>query len=409
MRILLLLLSMLSLTANAAGKLVIVGGALSSENEAVYRAFIDALPSANSKIAIFPVASSSPVSSAQKFRKDLVHYGVDASRVEIIPLATKDDLSTEFDESSWRNNASSAQLATELTRYEGFWFVGGDQMRIIETLLPRAQKPSRLLLALRKQLEEGAVIGGTSAGAAMMSNPMIAGGDSFSALTTTPSDNYYGTESQEYGRLYLHHGLGFFPYGLVDQHFDRKSRLGRLARALLETEQNLGVAVDEDTAMVVDLASHELTAVGSGAVTLLNRQSAKFQAKPFKANNLQISLLASGDRYNLVSHSSKIAGDPKSTVGREYASGEPHQGAGLLLPNQTLSQMLGYDLLDNADSRELRRYSFVESGDGFLFRFRQTPDSAGYWRYRSGSRDQYSIINVMLDVEPVTISVSAER
>lgn len=402
---LILILSALSSWSFAKGKLLIVGGALSSENEAVYSAFIKALPAPDSKVAIVPVASGKPVESAAKFRDDLVRYGLAKDQIMILPLAVRDDPSTQFDERQWRNNANQVSLAKDVEDIGGFWFVGGDQMRIVETLLEKPEQDSRLLKAIKERFHKGALIGGTSAGAAMMSHPMIAAGDSFTALAKEPGDHYYGMESQEYGVLYLHHGLGFFPYGIVDQHFDRKARLGRLIRALSETSVGKGYAVDEDTGMLVDLANNTLKAIGASNITILDAAGANFKKQPFTAKNLSLTILASGDVYNLKTGEVLNPDNIPSTIGNEYASGKPHQGAGMALANQRLDQLLGYELLDNADSKEVRRYSFLEDGTGFRYRFMQTDKSEAFWRYRSGARDQYTILNVRMDVEPISVFI----
>lgn len=388
------------------GKLLIVGGALRSDNQQIYRAFIDNLPNAEGKVAIVPVASGRPVTNAEKFKKNLISFGMKAENITVLPLAVRDDKETEFDESTWRENANNAEVVAKLKDIAGFWFVGGDQMRIVETLLAEPDQPSLLLKLLRIKLSQGAVIGGSSAGAAMMSQPMIAAGDSFNALATTPGEHYYGMESQEYGVLYLHHGLGFFPYGLVDQHFDRKARLGRLIRALAETGVQRGYAVDEDTGMLIDLAAQTLQVVGAANVTIVDASTARFTKTPFAARELSLTVLSPGDIFDLESHVYLPIDDTPSTVGNEYASGAPHQGAGMALANHRLDQLLGYELLDNSDSQEVRRYSFLENGQGFRYRFIQLKNSEGYWRYTSGSKDQYSIINVRMDVEPVAVKVT---
>lgn len=400
-------LLMLSVNSLAAGKLLIVGGALGDDTQDVFDAFLSSVPADRPHIAIIPLASSSPQSSPEKFKRALIRYGADEANIRILPLAVTDDKHTALDERQWADNGWNQSLAKSLTDVGGFWFVGGDQMRIVEALLPEAGKPSPVLTALRQQLQQGAVIGGTSAGAAMMSQPMIAAGDSFSALTLASASEYSGTESQEQGNLFLHHGLGFFPYGMIDQHFDRKSRLGRLVRTLADVSHNTGYGVDEDTGMLVDLATHQFTVVGKGNVTVLNRVNGHFSHNPFTAKNIRLSVLSNGDRFDLQQQALvQPAGD--LTVGHEYASEPPHQGAGLALANTRLNQLLGYQLVDNAEAEEIRRYNFVENGTGFMYRFRQVDDSRGYWSAANGSVDRYSIDGVMLDIEPVRIEISQD-
>lgn len=392
----------LSLIVQADGKLLIAGGAIASHNEDLYQAFIAAQPSTESKVCIVPVASSSPVKSANAFKQDLIRYGMDESRICIFPLAVVDDKSTEFDETKWRNNAYDESLFSDMKLAKGFWFTGGDQMRIVESLT-KEKADSPLLKLLKEKLKNGAVIGGSSAGAAMMSEPMIAAGDSFSALTQPQSEKYYGMETQEKGQLYLHQGLGFFPYGLVDQHFDRKARLGRLIRALSLTGIKQGYAVDENTAMLVDLSKHMITAVGEGNVTIVDLNEAKHVDSPFEIQDVMLSVLAPGDSWNIKAHEILTKASP--TRGHEYFEEAPSQGAGLALANIRLSQLLGFELMDNKHSQEVRRYSFIENAQGVLYRFKKKKKSQGFWQ-TNGTLDQYSVAQVYMDIEPVKVTFS---
>lgn len=388
--------------AETNGKLLIVGGALTSNNAAVYQGFLSALPAKDSRIAIIPVASSKPSKSANAFKADLVRFGASQENIEIFPLAVVDDSSTKVDESTWQNNANDAELVNKLKNVDGFWFTGGDQMRIINTINKDPKTPSALLTLLRERLKQGALIGGSSAGAAMMSDTMIAAGDSFSALTSEPSNQYYGMETQERGQLYLHHGLGFFPFGIVDQHFDRKARLGRLAKTLTMNPVKMGYAVDENTAMLVDLKQQSLQVLGAGNVTILNANSAKTDA--LSIHGLSVSVLAENTRFDL-KNNTLIDGAGSLTVGREYMDETPWQGAGFALPNARLDQILGFELIDNKGASEIRRYSFSEQGRGFVYRFVQTQNSKGYWK-TNGTLDQYTVLDVEMHIEPANIKIA---
>lgn len=388
--------------AETNGKLLIVGGALASNNAAVYQGFLSALPAKDSRIAIIPVASSKPSKSANAFKADLVRFGASQENIEIFPLAVVDDSSTKVDESTWQNNANDAELVNKLKNVDGFWFTGGDQMRIINTINKDPKTPSALLTLLRERLKQGALIGGSSAGAAMMSDTMIAAGDSFSALTSEPSNQYYGMETQERGQLYLHHGLGFFPFGIVDQHFDRKARLGRLAKTLTMNPVKMGYAVDENTAMLVDLKQQSLQVLGAGNVTILNANNAKTDA--LSIHGLSVSVLAENTRFDL-KNNTLIDGAGSLTVGREYMDETPWQGAGFALPNARLDQILGFELIDNKGASEIRRYSFSEQGRGFVYRFVQTQNSKGYWK-TNGTLDQYTVLDVEMHIEPANIKIA---
>ncbi|EAT10818.1 cyanophycinase [Bermanella marisrubri] len=408
MRFLVLIISLFSLQACASeassnGKLVIAGGAIRSDNQALYEALINAMPKQDGKVVIIPVASGKPLKSANAFSKDLVRYGLDEKQISIFPLAVTDDSTTDFDERKWKDNAFDEEKVAQIKDASAIWFTGGDQMRIIDSIRPSKDEPSPLLKELKLLLKHGAVIGGTSAGAAMMSETMIAAGDSFSAITQPQSDQYYGMETQEQGQLYLHHGLGFFEYGIVDQHFDRKARLGRLVKTLADQETKMGYAVDEDTAMVVDLEKQTISAVGAGNITIVDATSAQVNYEPFDAQNIYVSLLSSGDEYDI--RKQALLNVKNLTIGSEYFSEAAKQGAGMAVANHRLAHLLGYELLDNKANSEIRRYSFNESGKGILYRFSQSKQSEGYWR-TNGTQDQYSIINVRMDIEPVSISIN---
>ncbi len=241
----------------------------------------------------------------------------------------------------------------------------------------------------------------------MMSSPMIAAGDSFSSLTVEPAEHYAGIETQEKGQLYLHHGLGFFPFGITDQHFDRRARLGRLVRALAETGRDFGYAVDEDTGMLVDLDTHHLTAVGSGNVTVVNASAASFERSPFSAENVVLSVLASGDRYS-IRDLAVVNPSGDATIGNEYFSSRAFHGAGIALGNPRLDQLLGSELMDNDRNTTIRRYNFVEDGSGFMYTFSTTDNSRGFWSDAEGSLDRYTVENIRLDITPVEISVTVD-
>jgi len=392
------LLSFAFSSATAAdGTLVIVGGALKTDNANVYRAFIDAALPAG-PVVIIPAASGQPSRSANGFADDLVSHGFDRERISIFPLAMKDDSTTEnVDESLWLNNAWSREQLDKIVNAAGFWFTGGDQTRITTMLIGEKGEESPLLTLLRKRLADGAVIGGSSAGAAIMSREMIAGGDSFRALLEPLAGEYNSIEEQDSGRLHMSRGLGFMPTGIVDQHFDRKARLGRLVRAMAATGQARAYGVDENTALVVNLESGEARALGSGSVTLINATDAQFGfGKKQLVSGLELSVIAGGTSFRLVDFE-VVSGQGKPTVGNEYFGYAPIQGGGMAFSNSRLDQALGYDLLDNDNSTRLKRFSVDQQGRILVYIFTQTPGSNGYWR-REGSGERYTLSRVRFDI-----------
>jgi cyanophycinase len=381
----------------ADGPLLIVGGALRDDNAAVYRALIDGmLP--QGPLVIIPAASGRPARSAAGMADTLAAHGLARDRIDVFPLAVRDDSqSADVDESAWSENAWNEELVARAANAAGFWFTGGDQMRITESLQDEDGKDSPLLTLIRERQRAGAVIGGSSAGAAIMGRKMIAGGISFTALLEPLAGAYTTTEAQDSGRLYLHRGLGFLPKGMVDQHFDRKARLGRLVRAMAATGQRFGFGVDENTALLVAAGDDRGEVIGSGSVTLLDAANAQFGFDTERlAVNVVLSVIPAGVTFRL-SDFTVLDGQGEPTIGREYFSYSPLQGGGMALANPRLDQALGFDLLDNDSTRVLDRYSLDKAGRVLIYRFTQTGNSAGFW-LSEGSDDRYTVSRLRFDI-----------
>lgn len=389
------------------GKLVIVGGALGSSNKDVYSKFISMAGNMKEiKIGIVPAASSS-LKSSDAFKNDLVSYGVSKDQVDILPISNHDFKGTETDESNWKENANSSVFANKLKGYSAIWFVGGDQTYITGSLLNTDGTDTKALQAIRSIYKNGAVLGGTSAGAAIMSNVMIAGGGSLETLTQGFTDKYDGMEQQEGGPGYLEQGLGFFPYGIVDQHFDQKARLGRLIAVAHEKgdDSQLSYGIDEDTALVIDNEKKNAEVAGRGGVTLVDLSAAKMNPKqPRKYKNIHLSKIAPGDSLNLETKQIKISSHKSLTTGNEYYDNQTAPHSGVLTPHGTWDKFLSYGLIDNAGERKLKSYSF-KGNKGVQLTFKKTKETRGYWGYKDGGKDDYSVENVVLNIDPVRVSV----
>jgi len=133
------------------------------------------------------------------------------------------------------------------------WFSGGDQSRLIAAL-----QEASLVQAVLERHRAGAVIGGTSAGAAVMSELMI-----------TDSPDKHAIRS---GNTPMATGLGLTPGMIVDQHFVERQRLNRLLSAVLDHPDRIGVGISEKTAIIV--RSGLLQVVGAGSVIILDARSA---------------------------------------------------------------------------------------------------------------------------------------
>jgi cyanophycinase len=271
-----------------------------------------------------------------------------------------------------------------------------------------------MLSAMRQRLAAGAVIGGTSAGAAMMSPVMITRGDSLVAMLAPVLTDAIGASGRDGGQMALAPGLGFFPWGLVDQHFDRRARLGRLSRALLapgvrETLQR-GFGIDENSALIVDLGTGTARAVGAGSVTLVDARAATSRdvRGRLSAERLALGLVNSGDAVALETLAVAPAAFKRPLGGREYYNHEVSDGGGMALAGHNVEDVLGADLLDNRGTRRLDRLT-LSGSEGVLFRFTQTGDSQGWLGTDPDGRQRYTIANVDFAIRPVRVRVSDIR
>jgi cyanophycinase len=264
MRALLVLLAMFAaIPAWGKGTLVIVGGGLSPENAAIYRSFIDRAQGGT--IAVIASASAEPQASFDAFAANLVRYGVDAPRIVQIRLAAVDDPATPDDEAKWAGNGSNVEEIARIMSASAIWFTGGDQARTTKLLL-RKGKDTPMLKAIRKRLRAGAVIGGTSAGAAIMGTGMIVCGDPKRAHE--PLGKSLADCAPVEGRsepIVLGRGLGFLKGYVIDQHFAERGRAPRLLRAQA-CGAGWGIGIGEDTAVIVDLSTWRASVVGKGKV-----------------------------------------------------------------------------------------------------------------------------------------------
>lgn len=152
-------------------------------------------------------------------------------------------------ETATRQDADAAKSVGVVDWATGIFFTGGDQKRIIRLL-----EGTKLHRELHRRLAEGVVIAGTSAGASRMSATMLDEGES--------------DECPRVGVVEPGEGMGMLPGVIVDQHFGRRGRLGRLLAASAERPEELGIGLGEDTAMVVEWGRFRV--LGRGGATVID-------------------------------------------------------------------------------------------------------------------------------------------
>jgi cyanophycinase len=404
-------------SSTIAGSLVIVGGALSTENEAVYKKFLTLAQQNKTKeledvkIAIIPAASAAPIESADAYTADFVLYGVPEENIYTVPIALLDDPSTkDVDESTWKDNGNSEEIAKKLKEFDAIWFVGGDQSRHIIALTTAEGKDTVVLKEIRKIYENGAVLGGSSAGAAIMSNPMIAGGTSVGALQDGVHILKDFEQEMDDDKLYLTTGFGFFTHGIVDQHFLERGRFGRLLVATQYDNSRYGFGIDEDSAMVYTGSDESIEVVGESGLLIVDLKDAKSpKGKNFALNNVTVHYLEKGDRFNLIDGSFELNEQHVTTKGIEYYSINPI--AKDIFGPQVLKKVLTEDLIDNVATKAEGLYFDMKNdkdGEGFRFTFRKADDTEGYWGRINGV-GSYAVTNAKMDIETISIKIKTEK
>jgi cyanophycinase len=268
------------------GQLVIIGGAEDREGDCnVLREFVRCAGGTKAKIVVMTAATSLPGEVGEDYIRIFERLGVESVRV----------VDTDRREDSERpENLEIIQEAT------GAFFTGGDQARIIEYI-----KGTKLDELLHKRNAEGMVVGGTSAGAAMMPDVMIVEGDS----ETNPR-----ADAVDMGV-----GMGFLPGIVIDQHFAQRGRLGRLIAALVQQPAVLGFGIDEDTAIVVD--GDLVRIIGSGSVTVVDESGATYnnldevlKDEAIAVCGIKLHVLPHGFSFNLKTRQPMTSGTSRPTA-----------------------------------------------------------------------------------------------
>jgi cyanophycinase len=395
------------------GNLVIVGGGLEADNKNVYQQLIAFAGGADkATFAVIPSASGVPIQSYMSFRNILIAYGLKPENIHLVNVAMIDDDSTlDMNESEWKNNGNDIILAELVRECSAVWFTGGDQSRTMKTLVRPDGSQTPVLQAVWDVYRSGGVIGGNSAGAAIMSEVMIGGGTSLAALSHGIIKNYTGDDFPEDTGLMITRGLGFFPHGMVDQHFNARARIGRLAVALMhEKEQgNLGFGIDENTALIYNGKQDRITVSGSSGVTILNTSNARIsyiRDMPL-IENLTISYLEEGDSWDAATGVISPAEGKQLTKGKEHYS-DHYSGQQGILTGYTAGfrDLLTRYLADNKATDTVQNITLMPPASGFLITLRKSPSSEGYYSDKPYNEDHYTVINIMMDIVPVHFSVT---
>jgi cyanophycinase len=253
---------------------VIIGGAEDKEGDCtILREFVRRAGGVNARIVVMTVATELPREVGDDYTRVFERLG--AQEIRIVDTVERED-------------ASSPTYLEAIEKATGVFFTGGNQARITSVL-----KDTEIDRVLHKRLaEDGLVIGGTSAGAAMMPDMMIVQGES----ETNPRLEIVEMEP----------GMAFLPGVVIDQHFLQRGRTGRLLSAVSHQPVNLGIGIDENTAIAVN--NNQFEVIGEGAVTIFDVSEIThtnlgqiLKDEDLALCNVKLHILPHGYRFDLAS------------------------------------------------------------------------------------------------------------
>jgi len=251
------------------GYLVLIGGAEDRSNRMeVLRRTFEINKARN--VCIIPTASSYPGELGTGYYDVFRALGSE----NVYVLNVRDDRDAERQEYfEWINNSDL------------IFFTGGDQVKLARVFLG-----TRLFNHIRNRFNNGATVAGTSAGAAVMSDPLIYDGDEQGLVK---------------GTVRFAQGFGFINNVIVDTHFLARERIPRLSQFLLSGASKRGLGIDEDTAVIIN-PEKELEVFGSGSVTLLNSRKVTYSNydlirdyDKIAFHGINLGFLQHGNRFNL--------------------------------------------------------------------------------------------------------------
>ena len=263
---------MASRTPTVCGHIVAIGGAEDKTSElAILRRVFALAPQGNDEVAVIATASSIPEQLLPSYEAAFKRLG--ASRVHALNIQD-------------RQQASDTDNVLRIQRSGVIFFTGGDQLRLTTVL-----GGSDTLRAVRERLREGAVVAGTSAGAAAMPSTMIYNGAAADALRK--------------GAVNMTFGLGFVRGMVIDSHFLERGRFTRLMEVGASNPEQLGVGLGEDAAVIIH-PGRILETIGPGHVIIIDSRDlassniAELEmGAPVAVENMILHAMVSGHGYDV--------------------------------------------------------------------------------------------------------------
>src|ERR1700724_3710930 len=253
------------------GPVMVIGGAEDKLGERVILSrFVQLAGGDQARIAVISTASSLGDAATELYRQIFARVGV--SKVTGLRPETREE-------------ANDPQTVEALKDVTGIFMTGGNQLRLSSVI-----GGTKLGSAILDAHGRGVVVAGTSAGASAVATHMMA----FGSSGATPKNRM----------AHVSVGLGLLVNVVVDQHFEQRTRLGRLLAVVAQSPSLIGLGLDEDTAAIVD-GDDILEVIGRGAVTIVDGSDVitdAFQVTGHNAMmvaNARLHSLPSGYRFDL--------------------------------------------------------------------------------------------------------------
>lgn len=254
-----------------AGKLMIIGGG--KEREAILKDYVELITVENPVIELVTSAGSVDVEDTFREYREIFEKHISCT-VNHIHHDRREDIKAE-------------EVEARIKAADAVFFAGGDQLKLTSVY----GGTGFLFLLKHRYIYEGLIIGGTSAGAMVLSTPMIFAGT--------------GADEMIAGEVKITTGFEFLRDVCIDTHFVARGRIARLAQVVATNLSTVGWGIEEDTAVIVENGT-EARVAGKGVVLILDGKESfgnnitEFdKRKAISIRNMKLTILARDEQFDI--------------------------------------------------------------------------------------------------------------
>ena len=367
-------------TAAEAGTIVLVGGVLRYDNQAVWQRIVELAGGPGAKIIVLPTASGRPRTYGGFAVRALRHHRASAELILLSPRAGEID-------TDHRQVVQDPALLAKIRDADGIFFTGGAPQHIARALYQPDGRATPMLTSIRKNYAAGGVIAGANAARAVVSTGISAAAALQGKLPTQA----------------IRQGLGLFPDGwFIDQHYFSHGRFAVSLVAMTKLSLRRGLGVGVNTAIVIT-GDGRAEVIGDGGAMMVDLSQAEIGGEhdAFSLRRAKLNYLGHGDKFDLDSlritpHASKLDGfsvDPGGVDFQPWYAGPARYDDVLARP--ALTNMI----FSAIDGEQKQGVGLARVGPSGGFKFRCYPGKGSFgW---SSGRNNYTAINIYLDVTPL--------